>query len=103
MHFFLAQHIDDVIWVLGAGCWVLGAGCWVLGSNSVSHDGQALVSGDDFGTIKLFKFPCILPSSGTKKIGHAAHVTNVKFTAEDKYVVSAGGDDSCLFVWRTER
>lgn len=70
---------------------------------SVSHDGQALVSGDDFGTIKLFKFPCRQPSSGTKKIGHAAHVTNVKFTAEDKYVVSAGGDDSCLFVWRTER
>ena len=29
-----------------------------------------------------------------KYIGHSAHVTNVAFTFNDKYVISTGGDDS---------
>lgn len=29
-----------------------------------------------------------------KFFGHSAHVTNVKFTHDDQYVLSAGGDDS---------
>ena len=29
-----------------------------------------------------------------KFFGHSAHVTNVKFTHNDQYLLSAGGDDS---------
>ncbi|KAB0392183.1 hypothetical protein E2I00_008549 [Balaenoptera physalus] len=32
--------------------------------------------------------------------GHSAHVTNIRFSHDDKYVVSTGGDDCSVFVWR---
>ena len=69
----------------------------------VSADGRSLVTGDDFGTVKLFDFPCPDKTTGIRYIGHAAHVSNIKFTLDDSHVVSVGGDDSCLFVWRTRR
>jgi microtubule-associated protein-like 6 len=69
----------------------------------VSSDGQSLVTGDDFGTVKLFDFPCTQTTTGHKKIGHAAHVSNIQFATHDTHVVSAGGDDYCLFIWRTKR
>lgn len=30
-------------------------------------------------------------------LGHSAHLTNIRFTSGDRYVVSAGGDD-CRYV-----
>lgn len=46
-----------------------------------SPDGQVLATGDDFGFVKLFKFPCPVPKAAfTKFNGHSSHVTNVMFT-----------------------
>lgn len=83
----------------------------------VSHAGLSLVSGDDFGLIKLFDFPCadkfvrefvapplrrrpplphtpsLLQAKHKRYFGHSAHVTNVRFSCDDKYVISAGGSD----------
>jgi echinoderm microtubule-associated protein-like 5 len=84
------------------GMWPADAARADVNCCTVSNGGTALVSGDDFGAIKLFGFPCPITQSGIKKIGHAAHVTNVQFTSQDKYVVSTGGEDSCVFVWRCE-
>lgn len=81
----------------------------------VSHAGLSLVSGDDFGLIKLFDFPCtdkfvrgfvappprgaaasrsaLFQAKHKRYFGHSAHVTNVRFSCDDKYVISAGGSD----------
>ncbi|KPP56197.1 echinoderm microtubule-associated protein-like 5-like, partial [Scleropages formosus] len=69
----------------------------------VSHSGLNIVTGDDFGMVKLFDFPCpekfykqtlVFPQAKHKRfLGHSAHVTNIRFTSGDRYVVSAGGDD----------
>jgi WD40 repeat protein len=32
--------------------------------------------------------------------GHSAHVTNVCFNADGSRVISVGGNDRCVFVWR---
>ncbi len=78
--------------------------------------GQSLVTGDDSGFVKLFQFPCpetkvIIPLCASactgrhygciiqagnhiKYVGHSAHVTNVKFTFDDQYLVSTGGEDT---------
>jgi WD40 repeat protein len=32
--------------------------------------------------------------------GHSSHVTNVRFLWDDKTVITAGGNDRCLFQWK---
>uniref|UniRef100_A0A3P8UFH2 EMAP like 6 n=1 Tax=Cynoglossus semilaevis TaxID=244447 RepID=A0A3P8UFH2_CYNSE len=60
----------------------------------VSHAGVNLVTGDDFGLVKLFDFPCSEKFAKHKRyFGHSAHVTNIRFSCDDKYVISAGGSD----------
>lgn len=107
----------------------------------MSHAGLSIVTGDDFGLVKLFDFPCtekfvsvdtdhvnkqtnkqtahtvLRNISSLKKIndllfigesgecffrlqakhkrylGHSAHVTNIRFSHDDKHVISTGGDD----------
>ena len=65
-----------------------------------SSDGQFLVTGDDFSYIKLFRVPNFKGSSYLKFIGHSSHVTNVKFSHDDNYIISTGGHDKSIFQWR---
>jgi len=49
-----------------------------------SKNGELLATGDDFGTVKLFKFPCVQQNARSNdSFGHASHVTKVRFTSED--------------------
>uniref|UniRef100_G3Q8V6 EMAP like 6 n=1 Tax=Gasterosteus aculeatus aculeatus TaxID=481459 RepID=G3Q8V6_GASAC len=69
----------------------------------VSLAGLNLVTGDDFGLIKLFDFPCSERFAKHKRyFGHSAHVTNIRFSCDDKFVISAGGSDCSLFVWKCQ-
>eukprot|EP00049_Salpingoeca_infusionum_P015006 m.287561 g.287561 ORF g.287561 m.287561 type:complete len:1929 (-) comp15790_c5_seq3:4131-9917(-) len=69
---------------------------------AVSEGMTNCVTGDDFGFVKLFDFPCPGDQAPFKKsVGHSAHVTNATFAGHDKYVVTTGGDDACVFVWKT--
>lgn len=57
-----------------------------------------MVTGDDFGTVKLFKYPCPKEkASFNKYIGHSSHVTGVRFSYSDDYVISSGGGDKSIF------
>lgn len=42
----------------------------------------------------LFSLFSLLQAPHKKFFGHSAHVTNVRFTQDDQYLLSAGGDDS---------
>jgi WD40 repeat protein len=35
-------------------------------------------------------------------MAHSSHVTKVKFTGDDKQVISTGGNDKTIFVWETK-
>ena len=58
---------------------------------------------DDFKNVKLYDYPCIQPGAVDKCYkGHAGFVSNVRFNRDDTFLVTAGGDDKCIFVWGTD-
>ncbi|XP_031213616.1 echinoderm microtubule-associated protein-like 5 isoform X5 [Mastomys coucha] len=107
----LVDHaaIDRITWatwtsILGdevMGIWSRHAEKADVTCACVSHSGISLVTGDDFGMVKLYDFPCPERFAKHKRfLGHSPHVTNIRFTSGDRHVVSAGGDDCSLFVWK---
>ena len=50
--------------------------------NSVDRtkSNNIVATGDDFGNVKLFKYPNFKNSSYVKFTGHSSHVTNVRFS-----------------------
>ncbi|KAK3267854.1 hypothetical protein CYMTET_23613 [Cymbomonas tetramitiformis] len=90
-------------------------GIWPEASNSIqdinaccrSHRGhwrdgdQVLAATDDFGGLRLFRYPVDVGRANfTEYHGHSAHVTNCSFTYNDKYLITVGGGDRCVFQWR---
>ncbi|XP_061084047.1 echinoderm microtubule-associated protein-like 6 isoform X1 [Conger conger] len=101
--------IDKITWatwtsILGEevlGIWPRSADKADVNCACVSHAGLNVVTGDDFGLVKLFDFPCTDKFAKHKRyFGHSAHVTNIRFSFDDKYVISTGGDDCSVFVWK---
>ncbi|KAK2092500.1 Echinoderm microtubule-associated protein-like 6 [Saguinus oedipus] len=97
-----AMVIEKITWaswtsVLGdevIGIWPRNADKADVNCACVTHAGLNIVTGDDFGLVKLFDFPCTEKFAKHKRyFGHSAHVTNIRFSYDDKYVVSTGGDD----------
>ena len=67
----------------------------------VEFNSSVCVTGDDFGLVKLFKFPSVKKGAKFKRYsGHSAHVTNVRFTADGRRVVTVGGADHAVFQWK---
>lgn len=62
---------------------------------------RILVTGDDYSYVKLFRYPSAQPHSAYAKFtGHSSHVTNVRFTLNDEYVISTGGKENSIIQWK---
>jgi len=60
---------------------------------------RVVATGNDTGEVTLFRYPA--SQKGQKKyVGHSAHVTNVRFSRDDEYLFSAGGNDTGVFQWK---
>ena len=68
--------------------------------NSVDRSNQTygnknmklIASADDRGHLRILEYPCIVKNSkGVVGKGHSSHVTNVKFTLNDEFILSTGG------------
>jgi hypothetical protein len=69
-----------------------------------SGAGSAVVVGDNFGRLKLMRCPCPDNEVLAKVYyGHGGAVRRVKWTANDSFVMSVGGEDRSLFQWRVVR
>ena len=74
-----------------------------VNSVSRSKSEKVLATSDDFGLVKLFSYPCVSPDAPSVDYrGHSSHVTTCRFTHDDKYLVTTGGDDKCVFQWKHE-
>jgi microtubule-associated protein-like 6 len=64
---------------------------------------EVIASVDNFGRVRLFHFPCIHIGAPDKCYrGHAGNILNVDFSYNDEYCITVGGDDKCIFVWKTD-
>jgi len=68
----------------------------------VSGGGTALVLGDDYGKVKLMRYPAAVEGTAGCAAygGHSSHVTCVRFSHDDSHVMSTGGGDTAVFQWR---
>ena len=86
-------------WAL-RGIWPEDADGTDVNACSRSHGGNLLATADDFGKVKLFRYPCIVPRAEHRPYGgHSSHVTNIGFTSNDAWLISTGGDDRAVFQW----
>ncbi|OQR95137.1 microtubule-associated protein [Achlya hypogyna] len=104
-----AKALKDVVWdtwtcTLGwpvQGIWPECADGTDINSVCASKSRAFLATGDDFSKVKIFRYPCL--TKGAKWVqgdGHCSHVTCVRFTADDKYLLSTGGNDRAVLQWR---
>lgn len=66
-----------------------------------SPDSTLLATGDDFGQLKIFNYPCV--EKGAEFCagrGHCSHVSCVVFSKDGDRVLSAGGNDRCVMQWK---
>ena len=89
-------------------CHTFGNSCFLQYSqlndvNAVAANGERdlLATGDDFGLVKLFRFPATKRGAKFRKYnGHSAHVTNICWTNNGEYVLTTGGGDHAVFQWK---
>eukprot|EP00606_Chrysophyceae_sp_TOSAG23-5_P000614 GSChrysophyteH2.ASY1.ANO1.813.1 assembled CDS len=104
-----ADELKDVPWdswtcTLGwpvQGIWATGMDGSDINTVSRSSSGHLVATGDDFGKIRLFRYPSIsAQSSSLSYSGHSSHVMNVGWTAADECLISCGGNDKCVMQWK---
>lgn len=107
-----ASSVRDVKWAtwtctLGwpvQGIWPACSDGTDVNSVDRSPDEKLLVTADDFMEIKLFRYPCINKDNKYKTYGgHSSHVTNIRFSTSECYVLSCGGNDKCVFQFKVTR
>jgi len=72
-----------------------------VGSVDRSPDEKLLATGDNYGKVNLFRFP-IPYEHATANVypGHSSHVMCVRWTPDQQYLLSVGGNDKALIQWR---
>eukprot|EP01033_Poteriospumella_lacustris_P007987 gene7987-5748_t len=98
----------DVLWatftcVLGwpvQGIWAKNCDYTDINACMAVADVGDIVTGDDFGKVNLFRYPALKRDAIHQSyVGHASHVTNVRFTWNRRHLVSTGGKDRSILLW----
>jgi len=70
-----------------------------LNDCTLSRDKKYVVSGDDYGFIRVHNYPAINREKNNKYGGHSAFVVGVQFTGQGDFLMSVGGNDYAIFQW----
>lgn len=83
------------------GIWPDGADGTDVNSVHRSNGKQLLATGDDFGNVNLYRYPCVSNKAEPKIAqGHSAHVMCVRFLSDDSRLISVGGRDASILQWK---
>ncbi|GMH46698.1 hypothetical protein TrVE_jg371 [Triparma verrucosa] len=104
-----ATDMRDVEWatnscILGwgvQGIWGAGMDGSDINAAVRSGAGSVVVTTADDGLIRLYNWPCVDKKAQCEVgRGHSSHVANACWTCYDEFLVTAGGGDRCVFVWK---
>mmetsp|Transcript_7135 Transcript_7135/g.5399 ORF Transcript_7135/g.5399 Transcript_7135/m.5399 type:complete len:181 (-) Transcript_7135:51-593(-) len=65
-----------------------------------SANGELICTADDYGLVNIFRNPCRLGGKPVSFRGHSEHVVRAKFANNDRNIISVGGFDQCVFIWK---
>ena len=65
-----------------------------------SANGTLIATGDDWGMVNVYRYPCRDGGKAKAYRGHSEHVVRIKFGLKDKYLFSIGGQDKALMQWK---
>ena len=83
------------------GIWPANSTGMEINATCRSPDSRLLVTGDDYGRLKIFKYPCYIKNASHFNIaGHANHISNVCFSSKGDKLYSVGLKDNTLMQWR---
>ena len=85
------------------GAWSVEPGSADLCTIDRSREERAIVAGDDFGFLRLFPWPCQEQGLGSPAVAaHSDKVVCARWSCDNTKVVSVGGPDRSVFIWRAE-
>lgn len=68
------------------------------------EDGVVAAVGDNYGRIRLFRYPCTSSFASSKNYwASTTPITRIKFIAGDSYLVSLAGQDKAIMQWAHKR
>ena len=68
---------------------------------ALSKDESVFAVGDDYGLVNLYRNPVVDDTHQARSLrGHSEHVVRVAFTMKDKYMLSIGGYDQTIILWK---
>ena len=67
---------------------------------NTSNDGSLMVTADDRQRIALWRYPAVPGAKCRLFAGHGNQASDVQFGYGDKWVISVGGDDRSIIVWK---
>jgi len=76
-----------------------------LNDITLTEDGEILACGDDYGCVRLFKYPAVSNKKEAHRVylGHSSFVVGVEFCRDNKHLITCGGNDMAIFQWHLER
>jgi len=87
------------------GVYPLGADGTDVNAIDTNEDRSLIAIGDDFGTMCVYRYPCLKMSHECHRMGgHSSHVTRCRFyeteNPADMRIITAGGNDRCYIQWK---
>lgn len=63
-----------------------------------------LAGGNNNGKVCIYSYPSTIKNSKfVEGKGHSSHITNVRWTEDDQYIISVGGEDQCVMYWKVTK
>ena len=65
-----------------------------------SSSGELIATGDVYGRVRIYRYPAIARNTNYVLFrGHGGNVTNMRFSPDDRFLYTTGGDDCCVMQW----